>query len=476
MNADIKEEKTEKGPEHGLELESKAGKRAAYYLDAKKLQKPALALIILGLLLLSTAFLGFFFDESWGSRGGGGHAIMLPSAELNSQSPADAGAGANGEDALPVYQAASSSSQAEMGMADSKSKFFAVYLFSYVFFMSLTIGCLFFVILQHLTRSQWSAALRRIPESFLPVFPFLALLSLPILFFGMSSLYHWTDAAAVETDVLLQAKAPYLNNTFFYLRFALYMLFFILISRFYYKKSVAQDTDGSHKHTRIMQKASPLATLFFALITTFFSLDMLMSLDPHWYSTIFGVYFFAGSMLGALSLIILVLLVLRVFGWLKQEVNKEHYHDLGKLLFTFNLFWSYIAFSQYMLIWYANIPETTLFFIKRLNGSWKEISILLLVGHVFIPILILVSRNVKRNLGSLGFFAFWIMLMHALDLYWIIMPNTDVLDVNIGFSDMLVFFGMAAMFFGVYILILCRHAIMPIKDPYLKNSLDFENA
>lgn len=356
------------------------------------------------------------------------------------------------------------------------ARFFHSYLAVYVFFMAIVFGSIFFVILQSLTRAGWSVLVRRIPEVYSKNVILMAILALPLVAFGMHDLYHWTDKAAVEHDVLLQAKEAYLNIPFFYIRVVFYFVALFFIVKTYCDLSQKQDADGDAAHTLKMQKYAPVAMLAFALILTFFSLDFLMSLMPHWYSTIWGVYYFASSTVVSLSLFILSFLFLRQLGYLKKEVTVEHYHDLGKLLFAFNVFWSYIAFSQYMLIWYANIPETTIFYLNRINGQWLSVSIALIVGHIFIPILFYVSRNVKRSFFGQLLICLTLFFVELLNMFWIVLPNIDVAGFHVTFSDTLLVLGMAGLFFGLFLRNLGKVALVPFKDPRFEESLHFENS
>ncbi|BBM89944.1 hypothetical protein COTS27_01662 [Spirochaetota bacterium] len=424
-----------------------------YYLDNREaLSKITFYLMVGGAVLLLLAFGGAYFGGA-GTNGGHGSGA-LPGAEIEGA----------------VFKAA-----ATVIEVSSRHKFFHTYLFSYVFYMAIAIGSLFFVVLQHLTRSEWSVTVRRVPEAVLGTFPLLIVLALPILTLGMGLLYHWTHPEAVAEDPILQGKSGYLNLGFFFIRSAVYFIVFYGLARVYYKNSTAQDVHGNVAHTARMQKYSPVATLVFALATTFFAFDYLMSLMPHWYSTIWGVYYFAEAVVLALSFMTLVFLVLRMKGYLEREVNIEHYHDLGKLIFAFNVFWSYIAFSQYMLIWYANIPEGTTFFVNRINGSWLEVSVLLIVGHTVLPLLLYISRNAKRNLKMQFFITILLIVMAIIDFYWVVMPNVDYGGVHVEMVDVLVFLGMGALFMGVFIRNLAKHPLIPVKDPRLERALNFEN-
>ena len=200
-----------------------------------------------------------------------------------------------------------------------------------------------------------------------------------------------------------------------------------------------------------------------------------MSLYPHWYSTIFGVYIFAGSVLVAFCITSLIYMYLRNKDVLKNVVNVEHYHDLGKLIYGFNIFWSYIAFSQFFLIWYANVPEETSFYLYHSVGSWKSISLVLVIGHFAIPFVLFMSRHAKRNLTFHACIAIWLIGMHFLDLYWIIMPTVFKKGVSFNFLDITLFLGMGGIYFSVFFKSLSKINLIPIKDPRLDESVNFHN-
>eukprot|EP01051_Picozoa_sp_SAG22_P016811 SAG22_NODE_2460_length_2546_cov_1.366980_1_plen_359_part_10 len=306
--------------------------------------------------------------------------------------------------------------------AIDKHHFFYSYLTAFTFFMTLTLGALFFVMILHITRAGWGVVVRRMAEHIMQNMGLMLFLFIPVLF-GLHELYHWTHADAVAHDRLLQIKAPYLNIPFFYIRAFFYFVVWLFLANKFYKQSILQDRSGDSKITLGLQKAATYGILLYALSQSFAFIDWIMSLTPHWYSTIFGVYFFAGSILVALTIITLMLMLLRRYNFLKDIVTVEHYHDLGKLTYGFMIFWTYIAFSQFFLIWYANIPEETLFFKEHFHGSWTYITAFLCIGHFGVPFLGFMSRHVKRNLFTHALMAIWMVLMHYVDMYWIIMPN-----------------------------------------------------
>jgi hypothetical protein len=353
------------------------------------------------------------------------------------------------------------------------------YLLNYCFVLSLALGTLFFTALQHITRAGWSVVLRRPAECLAAGFPCLAILFLPILIpvlLGNAVLYPWADPAAAAGDELLRHKAAYLQPTFFAFRAVGYFAAWLFLTRYFLTHSLKQDRTADAAETLRMERLGPAAMLLLAGMVTFAAIDWLMSLTPDWYSTIFGVYFFAGIAVAGLSILILSCLCLQAAGRLARVITVEHYHDLGKLLLTFVVFWGYIAFSQYLLIWYGDIPEETQWYLARQSGGWKWISLVFLAGgNCLIPFCGLLPRFVKRRKMLLGFWALWLLAMHWIDLYWIVMPNLGEEKPPFDIMDICLLAGM----FGVYIAGAVRAAgdnpLVPLADPRLKESLNFEN-
>jgi hypothetical protein len=364
-------------------------------------------------------------------------------------------------------------------MRDDRLQYFLhSYLLNYCYFLSISLGALFFVALQHATRAGWSVTVRRLAEVLAGNTGCLAILFLPILvqpLLGEANLFRWADAGSVAGDELLQHKAPYLNPTFFAIRCVLYFAVWGLLARFFLLRSVEQDHSGDAALTVRMERLGPVALLLFACTVTFASFDWLMSLEPSWFSTIFGVYYFSGAVVGFLATIILLAALLQAAGRLNRSITIEHYHDLGKLLFAFVVFWGYIAFSQYMLIWYANIPEETTWYLVRQSGSWKWVSLLLLFGHLLIPFFGLLSRGVKRRKILLGFWAAWLLVAHWIDIYWLVMPSLEPGGAPLGPIDACCLLGIG----GIYLAGLARtvgnRSLVPLADPRLEESLAFEN-
>jgi len=328
-------------------------------------------------------------------------------------------------------------------------RFYASYLVNFIFFLSLSLGALVFVLLQHVTRAGWSVAVRRLAEGVAPnVFVPMAFLVIPVIL-GLDKLYPWTDAAAVAHDPLLRAKSAWLNPTFFYVRTAFYFTVWTLLALWFHRRSTQQDVSGDPGLTKSMETASTAGLILFAFTVTFFAFDFVMSLTPHWYSTIFGVYFFAGCILGFFALLLVLSFVVQRGGRLLHAISTEHYHDMGKLMFAFIVFWAYIGFSQYMLMWYANLPEETVWYAARQTGSWTTVSLVLLFGHFLLPFLLLMSRSVKRRKLLIVTGAVWILLMQWLDVYWLVMPSKTPAGFAPGLSDLVTFVGIGGLFFAV---------------------------
>jgi hypothetical protein len=353
------------------------------------------------------------------------------------------------------------------------------YLVSFAFFLSISLGALFFVLIQHITRAGWSVVVRRIAELLACGVAPLAILFLPILLpvlAGSSPLYEWNDADVVAGNALLQKKTPYLNASFFTVRWVIYFAAWSLISwrlLAWSRRQDAEQGNGVDWAGRLEQFSCPMAFVA-ALTLTFASIDLLMSLAPEWFSSIYGVYYFAGAMVSSLATMTITVMWLQNRGLLKQ-VTVEHQHDLGKLLFGFNCFWAYIAFSQYLLIWYSNIPEETQWYKIRQENGWQYVSILLIAGHFAIPFLGFMSRYVKRNSTGLTFWAVWLLVMHYIDLYWLAVPQQSPEGPVFGFSLVLCLLGIGGLYLAGVLWLAGDRPLLAHGDPRLPESLEFHN-
>lgn len=362
-------------------------------------------------------------------------------------------------------------------MAQDGFKHFSYsYLVALIFFLSVSLGALCFVGLQFLTRAGWSVVVRRIAELLAAGVAPLALLALPIVLpvaGGTSPLYHWLHPAAHDT--MLAAKAPYLNPAFFCLRLGLYFAIWIALAFIHFRRSTLQDKTGDPQITRRQWQLSAPGMVLFALTVTFAMADLVMSLDAHWYSTIIGVYFFAGCFVAGLAALTVCAMLLQRSGRLRRAITVEHYHDLGKLLFAFLFFWGYIAFSQFMLMWYANIPEETQWYLLRESGPWLWWFVALGLAHFGLPWLGLLPRASKRRKRVLAFFAVWMLLAHYIDLYWLIMPEYSATALPLSLLDLATMLGVGGIWLGGVVWLARGVSLVPVKDPALADSLRFEN-
>jgi hypothetical protein len=373
-------------------------------------------------------------------------------------------------------------------MGDHKAEFWHSYLVAYMVFLAFALGGLFFVIVQHLVRAGWSIAVRRLAENVMITLPAMVVLGIPILLFGVEHLYHWADPAHVAHDAVLNAKKGYLNEGFFLARMAAYFVVWIALSAYFYLASTRSDDatgDEAARRAGTMRAVAAPGLLFFALSLTFAAFDLMMSLDPHWFSTMFGVYYFAGSALSEFALLAVIVIAFHKSGYLRGVVTTEHYHDLGKFMFGFTVFWTYIGFSQYFLIWYANIPEETYWFGYRIADDFLPLTILLCAGRFFIPFFYLLRRHVKRSAGWLIPIALWILFMEVVDMYWLIQPvlahhhalaSADHhMTMHVGLLDILTLLGVGGVFLAVFSWACGRKALVPTGDPRLAESVRFEN-
>lgn len=358
--------------------------------------------------------------------------------------------------------------------AGNPKQFFFSWLVSFLFFLSLALGALFFVLIQYATQGGWGIVLRRIGETTFATLPVMAALFLPLLL-GLGDLYSWATPGAAEHDALLRWKAPYLNVPFFLIRAALYFGIWSFIALLYYRGSRGQDETGDPEVSARLRRFAGPAIIVLALTQTFASIDWIMSLTPHWYSTIFGVYFFAGSFVGFIALLSVVAVAMRRAGLLDTVISAEHLHDIGKLLFGFTAFWAYIAFSQFFLMWYANLPEETIWYQARIEGSWLAVSLLLMAGHFAVPFFYLMGRAVKRRGSTLALGGAWVLTMHFVDLYWQVMPTLHPEGVRPSALDVAALVTVGGCVVAAASWLMRRQALVPVRDPRLAESLAFEN-
>lgn len=363
------------------------------------------------------------------------------------------------------------------GIGNGLKPFFHSYLANFMYCLTFCLGALFFVMVQHLVRASWSSAVRRVAELYASTIPFWALLFLPIiitLFGGSDALYSWNKPDGIELEAVLN-KLTYLNAKFFTLRTALYFGVFIVAARLYFGMSRKQDETGDREITLKLQRWAGPMIMLFAVALNFAAFDWMMSTDPAWFSTIYGVYIFAASMLSFFAVMILTCYMLQSKGRLQKIVTVEHFHDMSKFQFGFIVFWSYIAFSQFLLYWYGNIPEETIWYLHRMDHGWGTWGLLLIATHFAVPFLGTVSRHVRRRPGLMAFWACFILVVHWLDMTFLIMPNVGGVSLMLILGHALCWIGMVLVFISLFLWRVGETPVVAIKDPWLPDSLAYHN-
>jgi hypothetical protein len=360
------------------------------------------------------------------------------------------------------------------GYFTDPKRFFASYLTGFVDVTVIPLGCLFFVMVMFLTGSAWSVTMRRIFETVMFAIPIGALLFIPVVL-GIHELYEWSHADHVAHDKILQGKAAWLNATGFTIRGFVYFAIWSFLAWRIYANSTKQDRTRSAAEMHATSALSAPGLLLTFLATSFAAFDWVMSLNPHWYSTIFGIYIYAGGGLGCMCTVMLICQWFRKNGILKESIHLEHYHDLGKWMFALTVFWTYIAFSQYLLIWYANLAEETIFYQQRLTGNWKWMSLALLLGHFIIPFFVLLPRAAKRNLNVLFFAAIWILTFCYIDIFWLVMPNFYPDGFTFHWLDLSCLAAVSSTYGFAFWMRLRQHSLVPEGDLRLEQSLAHVN-
>lgn len=404
------------------------------------------------------------------------------------------------------------------GYSADPRRFAFAWLFAFIAFLTIALGNIFFVFVSYLTGASWSVAIRRVAEIAGAAIPVFALLFVPV-WLSRHELYEWaqhelheehaeghgeehgalltgtahaqdhaepaqqgegeeahTPQHALHHHLMEHKTESWLTSERIGIASFLYFVLWTVLAWFYFRRSTEQDVSKDPKHTVVLKKYAPLAAVVFGLSLTYAGFDWVMSLEPTWYSTIYGVYLFAGTVISGFSFLIILTLAMKSRGLLGNAVNVEHYHDVSKLIFGFIVFWAYVGASQMLLIWYAGIPEETVYYYYRwYTHGWKAISIALIVGHFALPFVFLMSREIKRRLPLLAFGCTWMLVMHVVDIYWFVMPNVDRTRLSPHWMDVAALFAVGGTYLAVVFFMLRRYPLIPIGDPRLHRSLSHES-
>ena len=354
------------------------------------------------------------------------------------------------------------------------TQFFRSYLVAFIFVSGIAIGSLGVLMIQFLTGGAWGVLIRRCLESATRTFPLLAIAFIPIAL-GMRNLYIWTDHNLVAHDHVLHAKAPYLNVTFFLLRTVFYFAIWIIISTLLNRWSKQHEETSSPWLGLRLRNASAAGLLVMAITMTFASIDWMMSLEPHWYSTMYGISFIIGNCLSALAFSSVIVVLMSRDEPISVVAKPIHFRDLGNLIFAFVMLWAYTAFSQFMLIWYANIREEVPWYTRRMNGGWGTIAALLIVFHFFLPFFVLLIRAIKDHPRSLGMVALFVIFMRAVDVFWLIAPGFHPEEAHAPFSihwlDPAAILGLGGLWFFFFLRFLRRHPVLPFNEEFVQEAL-----
>jgi hypothetical protein len=349
------------------------------------------------------------------------------------------------------------------------------YLVAFVYWIGVALGALILLGAFHASNARWPVVLRRFLETVPQTLPLFVLLFVPLAV-GMGHLFPWVDPHGLEGEMAhaVHPKTPYLNPTFFVVRAAIYFAVWIAVAHLLRAWSVRQDEAGGVTLTRWQRRLGAGSLPFLALTMSFAAFDWMMSLDPRFFSTIFGVYWFAGSFVATFAVVIVAATLTRgdpaAFG---HHLNLEHFHSLGKFLLAFVAFWAYVAFSQFMLIWIANIPEEVPWYILRIEGGWRWVAAFLALFHFLVPFFLLLSRELKRSPRALSGLAAWLLLVHWMDVYWLVMPHLHAAGPRPWLFDLTAFVGVGGVAVAFTVLRMRGTAPVPVSDPYLEDSLRY---
>jgi hypothetical protein len=358
-----------------------------------------------------------------------------------------------------------------VGAFVNRAQFSRSYLIGVLLWTGVALGSLALLMLQHLTGGAWGLVIRRVLEAATRTLPLMLILFVPIAL-TMNQLYPWTDQEKMEKSAALLSKSKhYLNPSFFLERAAIYFGIWLLLAYLLNKWSREQDRTAEPRFTRRMKMLSGPGLGLFVLTTTFASIDWVMSLDPEWSSTMFGLLFVASWALSAMAFVIATMSLLANREPMVSVVRPSHFHDLGKLLLALVMLWAYFAFSQYLIIWSGNLPEETTWYLRRIRGGWGAIAIAVIVLHFALPFLLLLSRDLKRNAHKLAMLAAFLLVMRLVDLFWLIEPEFNPAHFHLSWMDVVAPLGIGGIWLGVFSWQLQKRPLMPLNDPQLESVL-----
>jgi len=349
-------------------------------------------------------------------------------------------------------------------------QFYRSYIWCYMFYIGVPLGATALLMLQYLTGGAWGIVIRRHCEAASRTFPLLLILFIPIVV-GIPHLYQWSHADIVAHDAVLRHKQVYLNVPFFLIRAAFYFAGWSLIAHLLYKWSGEQDRGDRRAASRLSALSGP-GLVFYGFSVTFMAVDWVLSINPHWFSTIFGMLFIAGEGLAAIAFLICVLVIFSSRPPLSDILTARHLHDVGKLLLAFVMVWAYFSFSQLLIIWSGNLPEEIPWYLNRFAGGWQYIGLGLVALHFALPFALLLSRDLKRNFNLLCSVAILVLVMRFVDLYWMVAPDFSKQRFTVSWMDFLMPVALGGIWLATFLWQLERRPLIPLGDPHLEEALE----
>ncbi len=357
----------------------------------------------------------------------------------------------------------------------SPDQFFRSYLIGFVFWIGIPLGSLGLLMLQYLTGGAWGTVIRRVLEAGTRTLPLMILLFIPLAAFGLAHVYQWVHPEMITDEAartIVEHKRGYLNPGFFWIRTAAYFALWGGLIYFLNKWSRENDRTADGKFLSKLSNLSAPGLVFFVFAVSFASFDWVMSLDPEWFSTIFGLLFLMNWVLTAFSFVIAVMAVLSTRKPMSDVVAPTHFHDLGKLLLAFVMLWAYFAFSQFLIIWSGNIPEETKWYLYRLRGGWGYVGLLIVLLHFALPFVMLLSRDIKRSSRALMWIALLVFLMRFVDLLWLVVPEFHRGQLHFSWMDFVLPVGIGGIWLWYFFWELKKRPLFPFNDPQLAEAIE----
>ena len=355
------------------------------------------------------------------------------------------------------------------GAVTSPEQFYRSYLVGFLFWAGISLGCFAVLLLHHIFGAAWGFVVQRMLEAGTRTFALLAVLFLPLLL-GLHHLYEWTHADVVAGDPVLQAKSAYLNVGFFVGRAVFYFLAWMGIAALLNRWSQQLDQGGAPTLAERLKNSGPPGLLVYGLTVTFATVDWVMSLDPHWYSTMFALIFIAGQVLSTLAFVVLAMRLLGEHQPLADVLRPAHLHDLGNLMLAFTMIWAYVSFSQFLIIWSGNLPETITWYKDRSEGGWQWVALGLILFGFALPFAILLSRFVKRRARLLAIVAGLVLLMRWVELLWVVQPTFRPGEIGFHWLDLVAPLAIGGLWLWFYARQLKSRPLLPQLDPRMKEA------